>query len=51
MIMRWMNLESIVQSDIRQKEKDKHRVLMHIHGIWKDSTDDLTCRKAKKAET
>ena len=32
-LMRWMNLESIIQSEVTQKEKDKYRVLMHIYGI------------------
>ena len=25
--MRWMNLEPIIQSEVSQKEKDKHRIL------------------------
>ena len=32
-LMRWMNLESIIQSEVSQKEKDKHCILMHIYGI------------------
>ena len=32
-LMRWMNLEPIIQSEICQKEKDKYCVLMHIYGI------------------
>ena len=32
-LMRWMNLEPIIQSDVSQKEKDKYRILTHIHGI------------------
>ena len=31
--MRWMNLETIIQSGISQKEKDKYHILMHIPGI------------------
>ena len=30
-LMRWMNLEPIIQSEVSQKEKDKHRILMHIY--------------------
>ena len=33
LLMRWMNLESIIQSEISQKEKDKHCILTHIYGI------------------
>ena len=32
-LMRWMNLESIIQSEASQKEKDKYRILTHIYGI------------------
>ena len=32
-LMRWMNLEPIMQSEVNQKEKDKYRILMHIYGI------------------
>ena len=29
-LMRWMNLEPIIQSEISQKEKDKYCILTHI---------------------
>ena len=29
-LMRWTNLESIIQSEMSQKEKDKYHILMHI---------------------
>ena len=32
-LMRWMNLEPIIQSEVSHKEKDKSLVLMHIYGI------------------
>ena len=32
-LMRWMKLEPIIQSEASQKEKDKYRILMHIYGI------------------
>ena len=32
-LMTWMNLEPIIQSEGSQKEKDKYRILMHIYGI------------------
>ena len=28
-----MNIEPILQSDVRQKEKNKHHILMHIQGF------------------
>ena len=32
-LMRWMNLEPIIQSEVSQKEKVKYHILMHIYGI------------------
>ena len=32
-LMRWTNLEPIIQSEVSQKEKDKYHLLMHIYGI------------------
>ena len=32
-LMRWMKLETIIQSEVSQKEKDQYSVLMHIYGI------------------
>ena len=31
--MRWMNIETITQREVSQKEKDKYLILMHIYGI------------------
>ena len=32
-IMRWMKLEPIIQSEVSQKEKHHYSILMHIYGI------------------
>ena len=32
-LMRWMNLGPIIQSEVSQKEKGKYHTLMHIYGI------------------
>ena len=32
-LMSWVNLEPIIQSEVSQKEKDKHHILTHIYGI------------------
>ena len=32
-LMRWMNLEPVIQSEVSQKEKDKYCILMHLNGI------------------
>ena len=40
-LMRWMNLEPIIQSEMSQKEKDKYHILMHIYGIYKNGTEEF----------
>ena len=32
-LIRWTNLEPIIQSEVSEKEKYKYCTLMHIHGI------------------
>ena len=32
-LMRWINLDPIIQSEASQKEKDKYHILPHICGI------------------
>ena len=32
-VVRWMELESVIQSEISQKEKNKYSMLTHIYGI------------------
>ena len=31
--VRWMDLESVIQSEVSQKEKNKYHMLTHIYGI------------------
>ena len=50
-LMRWMNLEPIIQSEVSQKEKDKYRILMHMYGIWKEGTDEPICKAAVEMQT
>ena len=40
----WMNLESVIQSEVSQKEKNKYRILTHTCGIYKNGTDEPTSR-------
>ena len=30
-LIRWMELEPIIQSEVNQKEKDKYHILMHVY--------------------
>ena len=32
-VVRWMDLESVIQSEVSQKEKNKYRMLTHVYGI------------------
>ena len=32
-LMRWMNLDPIIQSEVSHTQKDKYHILTHIHGI------------------
>ena len=33
-VVRWMDLETVIQSEVSQKEKNKYRMLTHIYGIY-----------------
>ena len=32
-VVRWMDLESVIQSEVSQKEKNKYLILTHIYAI------------------
>ena len=32
-VVRWMDLESVIQSEVSQKEKNKYHMLTHVYGI------------------
>ena len=50
-LMRWMNLEPIIQSEVSQKEKEKYRSLMHIYRIWKNGTEEFLYRASVQKQT
>ena len=50
-LMRQMNLESIIQSEVSQKEKDKYLILIHLYGIQKNGTEELFYRAAMEKQT
>ena len=47
-LMRWMKLEPIIESEVSQKDKDYYNILTHIYGIYKDVNDNPICRTEKK---
>ena len=49
-IMRWMKLEPIIQSEVSQKEKHQYSILTHIYGIQKDGNDDPICKTEKETQ-
>ena len=49
-LMRWMKLEPIIQSEVSQKAKHQYSILMHIYGIYKDGNDNLVCKTAKETQ-
>ena len=50
-LMRWINLESTIQSEVSQKEKNKYCIVMLIYRIQKDGTDEFICRVAMETQT
>ena len=50
-LMRWINLELIIQSEISQKEKDIYRILIHICGIQKNSSEEFIYWATMKKQT
>ena len=47
-LMRWMKLEPIIQSEVSQKGKHQYSILMHIYGIRKIVTKTLYARQQKR---
>ena len=49
-LVRWMKLEPIIQSEVSQKEKHQYSILTHIYGIEKDGNDNPVCETAKETQ-
>ena len=43
-----MNLESVIPSEVNQKEKNKYQILTHICGIEKNGTDEPNIQGRKR---
>ena len=39
----WMDLETVIQSEVSQREKNKYRILTHVCGTQKNGTDEPVC--------
>ena len=49
-LMRWMKLMLIIQSEVSQKEKHQYSILTHIYGISKHGNNDPICETAKETQ-
>ena len=47
-LLRWMKLEPIIQSEVSQKGKHQYSILTHIYGIYKMVTITLYVRQQKR---
>ena len=47
----WMYLETVIQSEVSQKEKNKYRILTHICGIQKNGTDEPISKGEVETQT
>ena len=49
-LMKWMELEPIIQSEVNQKGKHQYSILMSIYGIQKDGNYKPICETAKEIQ-
>ena len=49
-VVRWMDLESVIQNEVSQKEKNKYHLLTHTYGIQKNGTDEPSDRAGIKTQ-
>ena len=49
-LMRWMKLEPIIQSEVSQKDKHQYSILTRIYGIQKDGNDNPICKTEKETQ-
>ena len=49
-VVRWMDQESVIQSEVSQKEKNKYRMLIHIWNLKKNGTDEPSGRAGIKTQ-
>ena len=49
-LMRWMKLEPIIQSEVSQKDKHQYTILTHMYGIQKDGNDNHICKTERDTD-
>ena len=50
-LMRWMNLGPIIQSEVIYTEKDKYHILIHIYRVYKNGTEKFIYRATVEKQT
>ena len=50
-LVRWMNLEPVIQSGVSQKEKNKYHILTHIYESRKIVIDEPLFRAGTEMQT
>ena len=50
-LMRWMNLEPIMEGEMSQKDKDKYHILTHIYRIYKNGNEEFSYRATIEKQT
>ena len=43
-LVRQMNLQQVIQSEVSQKEKNKYCILTHIYETYKNGSNEPICR-------
>ena len=49
-LMRWIKLKPIIQSEVSKKEKHLYSILMHIYVIYKNGNDNPICKTQKETQ-
>ena len=50
-LLRWTNLELIIQNEVSHQEKYKYCILTHTYGISTDDADEFIFRAAMEKQT
>ena len=46
----WMDLGTVIQSEVSQKEKNKYHILTHVCETYKNGTNELVYRAEKETQ-
>ena len=48
LLIKFLKLEPVIQSEVSQKDKEHYNILTHIYGIQKDVNDNPICKTEKR---